>query len=129
MMSERTKLRCRLMEEQARMNQKLPRAAFENVPGDYETAFTICEKGGQVCRGNSASGTLTAVSLNVGCPGDWKPVGIHHTHPTGNANPSDADIAEMKKLRLHNMCISVPSGPNAGDLKCYRVDRDGVKEA
>lgn len=119
-MSERTKLRCRL-QEQCRLNQKLAQSVFENVPGDYETAFTICQKEGELCRGNQSSGTLTSVSVNVGCPRGWKPVGIHHTHPMGNANPSDADINEMKRLRLHEMCISVPSGENAGDMKCYRV--------
>ncbi len=123
MMSKRTQLRCKLQRLQCRLNQQLPRSVFENVPGDYETAFTICEKDGQLCRGSQAAGTLTAVSLDIGCPGGWKPIGVAHTHPKGNANPSDADVAEMKKLRLKNMCISVPSGENAGELKCYKVER------
>jgi hypothetical protein len=121
MMSKRTLIRCNLMRLQCTLNQKLPRSVFENVPGDYETAFTICEKEGQICRGNQASGTLTAVSLDVGCPGGWKPTGIAHSHPRGNVTPSDADYSEMRKLRLKNMCVFVPSGENAGDLKCYKV--------
>lgn len=123
MMSKRTILRCSLQRLQCSLRQQLPRSAFENVPGEYETAFTICEKGGQLCRGSQSAGSLTAVSINVDCPSGYKPIGIHHTHPMGQAVPSDADVAEMKKLRLHNMCISVPSGPNAGELKCYRVER------
>jgi hypothetical protein len=123
MMSERTKLRCAFQRQQSLLKQQLPTSVFENVPGEYETAFTICEKEGKLCRGSQSTGSLTAVSLDIGCPSGWKPTGIHHTHPKGNANPSDADIAEMKKLRLRNMCISVPSGPNAGELKCYKVDR------
>lgn len=125
MMSERRKLHCAIQQLQCTLKQQLPRSVFENVPGEYETAFTICEKQGQLCRGSQSAGTLTAVSLDVGCPGGWKATGIWHSHPAGNANPSDADISEMKKLRLSNMCIGVPSGPNAGDLKCYKVDRHG----
>jgi proteasome lid subunit RPN8/RPN11 len=121
-MSERRKLHCAIQQMQCNLQQKLPRAAFENVPGEYETAFTICQKGNEICRGSESKGSLTAVSLDIGCPSGWKPIGIHHTHPGGNSNPSDADYSEMKKLRLQRMCISVPSGDNAGDMECYNVD-------
>lgn len=122
-MSERTQIRCTIQRLQCRLRQQLPRSVFENTPADHETAFTICQKGGELCRGNSSSGTITSVSVDVGCPTGWNPVGLYHTHPHGAAIPSDADVTEMKRLRLKNMCIGVPSGPNAGELRCYLVER------
>lgn len=123
MISERTKMKCRIYQKPScgcaglRQDAVTVRA---DMPPDYETAFTICQKNDQLARGDAAAGGPYAVSLNINCPGGYHPVGIWHSHPNGNSNPSDADIAEMRKLGLEHMCISVPQ---TGELRCHRVSR------
>ncbi len=51
------------------------------MPQDYETAFTICERQGKLARGNGGAGGKYAVTLDIGCPEGFKPVGIWHCVP------------------------------------------------
>lgn len=88
------------------------------MPQDYETAFTICERNGKLTRGTSGSGGKYAVTLDIGCPSGYKPVGIWHSHPHGVPEPSAADIKEMKKLGLSHCCISVPQ---TGEMRCHYI--------
>ena len=114
-------MRCQLQQQKrlvCRLQQVLSHSAIENVPRDYETAFTICRKDNHLARGSAGAGGPTAVSLDIGCPTGYKPIGISHTHPRGNTNPSAADEAEMKKLRLEHLCILVPQ---TGEMHCHRV--------
>lgn len=114
MISERTQMRCFI---KANLRQEVK----ATMPQDYETAFTICERDGDICRGNEGKGGPYAVSLNIGCPTGYKPIGIWHSHPKGTTDPSSADVSEMKKLRLRHMCISVP---DTGEMKCHIVESD-----
>ena len=92
-----------------------------DMPQDYETAFTICHRNHkELARGTGGAGGQYAVSLDIGCPDGFHPLGIWHSHPKGQAIPSDADESEMRKLGLENLCISVPQ---TGELRCYRVTR------
>lgn len=90
------------------------------MPPDYETAFTICEKNGKLARGNSGAGGRYDVTVDIGCPAGYHPIGIWHSHPFGQATPSDADLSEIRKLGLANLCISVPQ---TGEMRCMRVSR------
>jgi len=88
------------------------------MPGDYETAFTICARNGRLARGNASAGGKYAVTLDINCPEGHKPIGIWHSHPHGVPEPSSADISEMRKLGLRHLCISVPQ---TGQMRCHIV--------
>lgn len=112
-------MRCRLQQERRALCH-LQQTVTAEMPGDYETAFTICGRDNQLVRGSGGAGGQYAVSLDIGCPDGYKPLGIWHSHPRGNAQPSSADIAEMKKLGLEHLCISVPQ---TKELQCHRIPK------
>ncbi len=83
-----------------------------------ETAFTICKQpDGQLIRGSQAIGD-SAVHINITprCPEGCETVGLFHTHPVGVPEASAADIFEMKRLGLKQLCIS-----SGGVLNCQEV--------
>lgn len=122
-MSQRTMSRCRIYQPKpcgcAMLRQD---AAYvqADIPPDHETGFTICQRNQELARGGGGAGGQYAVSLDISCPDGYKAVGTWHSHPHGNTNPSDADIAEMRRLGLEHLCISVP---DTGELRCHRVNR------
>ena len=89
-----------------------------DMPEDYETAFTICQRNQELARGDGGAGGPYAVTLNIGCPTGYTPTGIWHSHPNGTVTPSDGDYNQMRRLRLRHMCISVPQ---TGETQCYEV--------
>lgn len=83
-----------------------------------ETAFTICQDlSGQLVRGSEAIGdSITHVNITPSCPTGCKTLGLFHTHPAGIPEASAADIFEMRRLGLKQLCIS------SGDiLRCQEV--------
>jgi len=111
-------MRCLL--KQQRTVCTLRQNVSAEMPADYETAFTICKRNNEIVRGNGGAGGRFAVTLDIGCPDGYHPIGLWHSHPGGTTEPSKADIEEMKKLGLENLCISVPQ---TGELRCTRVKR------
>ena len=84
-----------------------------------ETGFTICRKDNKLIKGcESVGDSQHHVSMKICCPNGGVPVGTYHTHPQGRVEPSDQDIAEMKRLGLDLLCIEVPETKEA---KCYRL--------
>lgn len=82
-----------------------------------EEAATICQLGQRLLWGSRAKGTSpTSVSLFTSCPKGGKPIGVHHTHPGGRAEPSLQDIAAMKRAELRHLCISDDS-----ITRCFQV--------
>jgi len=83
-----------------------------------EEAFTLCQLRDMILKGSQATGNdKYSVNLRVSCP-QGKPIGIHHTHPGGEPEPSDQDIREAHRLGIPFMCITVPERKVT---KCYRV--------
>jgi len=89
---------------------KQARFRQDKTGGDtVETAFTICQREGEIIRGSQATGnTPWSVNLPISCPTGYKVAGLHHTHPFGEPEPSKADISEAKRLGLRQLCITVP---------------------
>jgi proteasome lid subunit RPN8/RPN11 len=119
MISERTKMRCRLQQAK-RATSHFEQTVKAEMPGEYETAFTVCERNNQLVRGNAGAGGPYAVSVDIGCPDGYRPIALWHSHPHGTAQPSSADISEMQKLGLEHCCISVPQ---TGELQCHRIPK------
>lgn len=104
-----------------RLQQEKRQTVKAEMPGDYETAFTICHRNRkELARGSAGAGGKYAVSVDIACPEGYHPLGIWHSHPDGKTEPSSADIAEMKKLGLEHLCISVPQ---SGELRCHVVSK------
>jgi hypothetical protein len=85
---------------------------------DNESAFTIClTPEGTLARGSQARGPSPFnVSIPVSCPEKCQPIGIWHSHPGGDTEPSRADIAEALRLKIRHLCISSNS-----ETKCTEV--------
>ncbi len=84
-----------------------------------EEAVTLCQLGDMLLRGTESKGEdKWSVNLSVGCPHGGKPIGISHSHPGGEPVPSEQDIAEVKRLGLSSLCVSVPEKKIT---RCYRV--------
>ena len=80
MISERTKMRCRLQQERrATCHLELEQTVKAEMPGDYETAFTVCERNNQLVRGNAGAGGPYAVSVDIGCPEGYRPIALCHS--------------------------------------------------
>ena len=116
MISRRTMSKCRIFSQGCGCTLKQDKTV--TMPQDYETAFTICQRNKELVRGNAGAGGKYAVTLDIGCPTGYKPVGIWHSHPNGVPEPSSADVSEMRKLGLRHLCISVPQ---TGQMKCHTV--------
>lgn len=72
-----------------------------------EEARTICQLGREILWGSEAKGSSPYnVTLHTSCPEGGKPIGTHHTHPGGKAEPSAQDLAEMRRVGLPTLCIS-----------------------
>lgn len=85
-----------------------------------ETGYTICQCGQELVKGCEARGKDSShVSISICCPRGCHPVGTFHTHPGGTREPSDADIAETKRVGLKHLCISVPE---KGLTRCFDVE-------
>ncbi|MDD5061506.1 MAG: Mov34/MPN/PAD-1 family protein [Candidatus Marinimicrobia bacterium] len=110
--------KCRIFSKGCGCSANLRQRVTAEMPGDYETAFTICERNKQLARGTTSAGGKYAVTLDVGCPSGFRPIGIWHSHPNGVPQPSNADISEMRKLGLRHLCISVPQ---TGEMKCHII--------
>jgi len=82
-----------------------------------EIAKTICLRDGELFWGSEAKGGPLSVHLRTNCP-DGKAIGTWHSHPLATSEPSEQDIAEMRRAKLPWLCIS---GEDA--LRCYPVER------
>ena len=83
-----------------------------------EHAITLCQLNDLLLRGSESQGKDNwSVSHHVSCP-QGKPIGLYHTHPGGEPVPSDQDYAEVRRLGLSALCVSVPE---RGITKCYKV--------
>lgn len=86
------------------------------------------ERGASICRrpdgslvfGPFATGTPVSVNVPIRCPPGAKFHGIYHTHPDGVPIPSGQDLKSGRQTNSQVLCISVPTGPNAGRIACYR---------
>ena len=84
-----------------------------------EEAFTLCQLRDMLLKGREARGPdKWSVNLHVGCPSGGKPIGLFHTHPGGEPEPSAQDIFEAKRLGMHFLCVSVPEKDKT---KCHRL--------
>ena len=87
-----------------------------------ETGFTICRRGKDLISGCESTGdSHKHISMRICCPHGGKPVGSFHTHPGGEAIPSNQDIIESTRLGLELLCIGVPETKEA---RCYRLKRE-----
>ena len=82
-----------------------------------EIAKTICLRDGKLFWGSEAKGGPLSVRLRTNCPGG-KAIGTWHSHPLATSEPSEQDIAEMRRAKLPWLCIS---GEDA--LRCYPIER------
>ena len=83
-----------------------------------EEAMTLCQLGNMLLKGSEARGENPfSVNLHISCP-RGKAIGIHHTHPGGEPEPSAQDIAEAKRFSLDWLCVTVPE---TRVTKCYPV--------
>lgn len=73
-----------------------------------ESAFTIClTPEGSLTRGSESQGDSPFhVSIPMSCPADCRPIGIWHSHPGGDTEPSRADITEALRLKIRHLCIT-----------------------
>lgn len=92
------------------------RQDWRNSHPNREHGFVICEVNGDLVRGTETVGGPYGVNINTRCQ-RGKRVGSFHTHPHGQAQPSQADIREGYKHKM-DVCIGVPE---TGELKCYRA--------
>lgn len=80
-----------------------------------EEAWTICRrKDGSLTLGPRFVGSAHAVSITPTCPKGATPVGLLHTHPSGNPCPSMADIDAIRTLGLDMVCVRA-----RGRTHCY----------
>jgi hypothetical protein len=103
-----------LSKNQARLKQS--GAAGEK----NESAFTIClTPEGTLARGSQAKGSSPfAVSIPVSCPEKCEPIGIWHSHPGGDTEPSQSDITEALRLKIKHLCITAD-----GVTKCHEIHK------
>jgi hypothetical protein len=98
-------------------NQARLRQPGAKGPGN-EQAFTIClTPEGTLTKGSQAQGSSPFnVSIPISCPEKCQPIGIWHSHPGGDTEPSSADIAEALRLKIKHLCIT------AGEAtQCHQV--------
>ncbi len=82
-----------------------------------EWGFAVCRRGNTLTRGPESSGHRYGVTLDVSCP-QGRPAALFHTHPGGEAYPSEADLREAKRLEVPWLCIGTPRD---GRVTCHRV--------
>ena len=84
-----------------------------------EVGFTMCRTGaGALVRGPLATGTRTRLNIPISCPPGSVMEGLFHTHPGGQASPSQRDVASAKQYGAKVLCIT-----NDTTTRCFRVTR------
>lgn len=84
-----------------------------------EQAFTIClTPEGTLTKGSHAQGPSPFnVSIPISCPEKCQPIGIWHSHPGGDTEPSRADIAEAIRLKIKHLCITADNVTQCHEVK------------
>jgi len=84
-----------------------------------EQGFTLCRlKTGRLVRGPVFEGEPTSLRMPVACPAGAAPVGTYHTHPSGDAEPSQQDMDSTRAAGLRFVCVGVPE---KGTVRCFDV--------
>lgn len=99
--------------------QKMKRKVEDSRIKDIEVGFNLCTENGNLHDENPCTGTECAVDIPKGCT-RGKHVGLFHTHPHMNSEPSIQDIANAYQIGIN--CIG--STEEKG-IKCY-VRKDAV---
>ena len=71
-----------------------------------EQGFPLCrDRNGKIVKGKTVKGNSFSVDIPLNCPSGSSLEGVHHTHPSGSANLSHADIQAGIKNRLKYVCV------------------------
>jgi len=88
---------------------------------ERERGYCLCQsKSGKLSKGEERTGTINKVSFPVKCSKAEKLYGTYHTHPSGNLQPSQADIRVMERFNIP-ICIGNSSGSK---IRCYRLSQN-----
>ena len=110
------------------LSPRVPSVAVMRQPGNNrlpsrEIGATLCRfPDGRLARGPVVSGTRTSLSIPVMCPPGAGMEGLWHTHPGGQAFPSQTDLASARQHGAKVLCVTADGGPSIA-TNCFRLHR------
>ncbi len=86
---------------------------------EREKGYLICRGKQGLVRGKTVTGQKHSVNIPMKCPAGTRPVGLVHSHPSGNPSLSSQDRLTGREFKIAHICTVTTSH----GVKCYRTDR------